>query len=180
MVRLQEKYRNEVVPKLMPEFGYRNVMEAPRLEKVVFNIGLGEATTNQKALESAEKDLVAITGQHPVITRAKRSIAAFKIRTGMPVGMRVTLRGRRMWEFMDKLMNAILPRLRDFQGIPRNAFDGRGNYTLGLKEQTIFPEIEYDKIEKVRGLEITIVTTAKTDAEARRLLELLGMPLRQE
>lgn len=155
-------------------------MEAPRLEKVVFNIGLGEATTNQKALESAEKDLMAITGQHPVITRAKRSIAAFKIRTGMPIGMRVTLRGRRMWEFMDKLMNAVLPRLRDFQGIPRNAFDGRGNYTLGLKEQTIFPEIEYDKIEKVRGLEITVVTTAKTDAEARRLLELLGMPFRQE
>ncbi len=180
MVRLQEKYYKEVVPKLMPEFGYRNVMEAPRVEMVVFNIGLGEATQNQKALESAERDLAAITGQHPVITRAKRSIAAFKIRAGMPIGMRVTLRGRRMWEFLDKLMNAVLPRIRDFQGVPRNAFDGRGNYTLGLKEQTIFPEIEYDKIDKVRGLEITIVTTAKTDGEGRRLLELLGMPFRQE
>lgn len=164
----------------MPEFGYRNVMEAPRVEKVVLNIGLGEATQNQKALESAEKDLTAITGQHPVVTRAKKSIAAFKIRTGMPIGLRVTLRGRRMWEFLDKLMNAVLPRIRDFQGVPRNAFDGRGNYTLGLKEQTIFPEIEYDKIEKVRGLEITVVTTARSDAEGRRLLELLGMPFRQD
>jgi large subunit ribosomal protein L5 len=180
MLRLQEKYRKDVVPKLMPELGYKNVMQVPRIVKVVFNVGLGEATSNQKALESAEKDLVAITGQHPVITRAKRSIAAFKIRTGMPVGMMVTLRGKRMWEFLDKLINAVLPRIRDFQGVPRNAFDGRGNYTLGLKEQTIFPEIEYDKIEKVRGMEITIVTTARNDAEGRRLLELLGMPVRQE
>ncbi|MCX8126725.1 MAG: 50S ribosomal protein L5 [Dehalococcoidia bacterium] len=180
MVRLQEKYHKEVVPKLIPEFGYRNVMEAPRIEKVVVNIGLGEAIQNPKALESAERDLAAITGQRPAITRAKKSIAAFKLRAGMPIGLRVTIRGRRMWEFLDKLMNAVLPRIRDFQGVPRNAFDGRGNYTLGLKEQTIFPEIEYDKIDKVRGLEITIVTTARTDPEGRRLLELLGMPFRQE
>ncbi|MEW6143231.1 MAG: 50S ribosomal protein L5 [Chloroflexota bacterium] len=180
MIRLKERYHKEVVPRLMPEFGYHNVMEAPRVEKVVFNIGLGEATQNQKALESAEKDLTAITGQHPVITRAKRSIAAFKIRAGMPIGLRVTLRGQQMWEFLDKLMNAVLPRIRDFQGVPRNAFDGHGNYTLGIKEQTIFPEIEYDKIEKVRGLEITVVTSARTDAEGQRLLELLGMPFRQE
>ncbi len=164
----------------MPEFGYKNVMQAPRLEKVVFNIGLGEAISNAKALEAAEKDLAAISGQHPVITRSKKSIAAFKLRTGMPIGMRVTLRGRRMYEFMDKLMNAVLPRLRDFQGVPRNSFDGRGNYTLGLKEQMIFPEIDYDKVDKIRGLEITIVTTAKTDAEGRRLLEHLGMPFQQD
>ncbi len=180
MVRLKEKYVKEVLPKLMPEFGYKNVMEVPRLEKVIFNIGLGEAITNAKALEAAEKDLAAISGQHPVITRSKKSIAAFKLRTGMPIGMRVTLRGRRMYEFLDKLMNAVLPRLRDFQGVPKNSFDGRGNYTLGLKEQLVFPEIDYDKIDKIRGLEITIVTTAKTDAEGRRLLEHLGMPFRQD
>jgi len=180
MQRLREKYTKEVVPRLMPEMGYKNVMQVPRLQKVTLNIGLGEATTNAKALESAERDLAAITGQHPVVTRAKRSISAFKIRAGMPVGMRVTLRGQRMWEFLDKFMNAVLPRLRDFQGVPKNAFDGHGNYTIGLKEQLMFPEIDYDKIDKVRGLEITVVTTAGNDAEGRRLLELLGMPFRQE
>lgn len=180
MVRLKEKFQKEVLPKFMPEFGYKNVMQAPRLQKVTVNIGLGEAISNAKALESAERDLTAICGQHPVITRSKKSISAFKLRTGMAVGMRVTLRGQRMWEFLDKLMNAALPRVRDFQGVPRNAFDGRGNYTLGLKEQLIFPEIEYDKIDKVRGMEITVVTTAKNDAEGRRLLELLGMPFKQD
>jgi len=180
MERLKEKYTKEVTPKLMPEFGYKNIMQVPRVQKVVFNIGLGEAISNAKALEGAEHDLTAITGQHPVITRSKKSISAFKLRAGMTVGMRVTLRGQRMWEFLDKLMNAILPRVRDFQGVPRNAFDGRGNYTLGIKEQLIFPEIEYDKVDKVRGMEITVVTTAKNDAEGRRLLELLGMPFRQD
>jgi large subunit ribosomal protein L5 len=179
-IRLKEKYLKDVAPKMMAEFGYKNTMQAPKLTKVSLNIGLGEAQTNNKALESAEKDLAAITGQHPVITRAKKSISTFKIRTGMPVGMRVTLRGRRMYEFMDKFMNAVLPRLRDFQGVPRTGFDGRGNYTLGLKDQTPFPEIEYDKIDKVRGLEISIVTTAGNDPAGRRLLELLGMPFRQD
>jgi large subunit ribosomal protein L5 len=179
-IRLKEKYLKEVAPKLIAEFGYKNTMQVPKLTKVSVNIGLGEAQTNNKALESAEKDLTAITGQHPVITRAKKSIATFKIRTGMPVGMRVTLRGRRMYEFVDKFLNAVLPRFRDFQGVPRNGFDGRGNYTLGLKDQTPFPEIEYDKIDKVRGLEISIVTNAGNDPAGRRLLELLGMPFRQD
>lgn len=179
-IRLKEKYLKEVTPKLVSEFGYKNMMQVPKLTKISLNIGLGEASSNQKALEAAEKDMAAITGQHPVITRARKSIAAFKIRTGMPVGMRVTLRGRRMYEFMDKFMNAVLPRLRDFQGVPRTGFDGRGNYTLGLNDQTPFPEIEYDKIDKVRGLEISIVTSAGNDPAGRRLLELLGMPFRQD
>lgn len=178
MSRLKERYHKEIVPLLVKEFGYRNVMQAPRLEKVVLNIGLGEAVQNPKALESAEKDLAAISGQHPVITRAKSSIASFKIRKGMPVGMMVTLRGKRMCDFLDKLFNAVLPRIRDFQGTSRNSFDGRGNYSLGLKEQIIFPEIEYDKVDKIRGFEVSIVTTAKSDEEGRRLLELLGMPFR--
>ncbi len=174
--RLKEKYLQEVVPALMEEFGYTNVMQAPRLERVVINIGLGEAIQNQKALESAEKDLATISGQHPVITRAKKSIAGFKLRAGMPIGMKVTLRGRRMYEFLDRLLNAVLPRIRDFRGVPRNSFDGRGDYSLGLREQLIFPEIDYDKVDKARGLEVTIVTTALSDEEGRRLLELLGMP----
>lgn len=176
MLRLKERYEKEIVPSLMAEYGYRNRMQVPRLKKVVLNIGLGEAIQNPRALEAADKDLVAISGQHPVTTRAKRSIAAFRLRAGMPVGMMVTLRGERMHDFFDKLVNAVLPRIRDFQGVPRDSFDGRGSYTLGLKEQLVFPEIEYDKVDKVRGLEISVVTTATSDEEARRLLELLGMP----
>jgi len=176
MSRLKEKYKKEVVPTLMSEYGYKSVMQVPRLEKVVVNIGLGEATQQAHVLEAAERDLAAITGQHPVITRAKRSIAGFKLRQGMPIGMMVTLRGDRMYDFFDKLVNVTLPRLRDFQGMPRNSFDGRGNYTLGLREQLIFPEIEYDKVDKVRGLEISVVTTARTNEEGCRLLELMGMP----
>lgn len=179
MSRLKEKYQKEVVPILMGEFGYKNVMQAPRLGKVVINIGLGEAIQNPRALEAAEKDLAAITGQHPVITRAKWSVSGFKVRAGMPIGMMVTLRGNRMYDFMDKLMNATLPRIRDFQGASRNSFDGRGNYTLGLREQIMFPEIEYDKVDKIRGLEVSIITTASTNDEGRRLLELLGMPFQQ-
>ncbi len=179
MSRLKEKYNKEVVPQLMAEFSYKNVMEVPKLEKIVINIGLGEAISNPKALDTAITDLKAIAGQHPIITRAKKSIAAFKVRAGMPIGLMVTLRGKRMLDFFDKLVNAILPRIRDFQGVPRNSFDGRGNYSLGIKEQIIFPEVDYDKVDKIRGLEITIVTTAKTDNEARRLLELLGMPFRR-
>lgn len=175
--RLKEKYRDEVLPALMSEFGYRNVMQVPRLQKVVVNIGLGEAILNPRALEAAEKDVSTITGQHPVITRAKRPISGFKVRKGMPIGMMVTLRGDRMYEFLDRLMNVSLPRIRDFQGVPRNSFDGRGNYSLGLKDQTIFPEIEYDKVDRVRGLQISIITSASNDDEGRRLLELLGMPL---
>ncbi|NIO09485.1 MAG: 50S ribosomal protein L5 [Deltaproteobacteria bacterium] len=180
MSRLKDKYRKEVVPALMERYGYDNVMDVPRLIKVVLNIGLGEASQNAKALESAEADLSAISGQHPVITRAKRSIAAFRLRAGMPIGMKVTLRGKRMYEFLDKLVNAVLPRVREFSGVPPNAFDGRGNYTLGLKEQIVFPEIDYDKIEKLRGLEIAVATTAKTDEEGRHLLELLGMPFAKD
>lgn len=174
--RLREKYEREVAPALQEEFKYENPMQIPRLVKITVNIGLGEAITNAKALDAAVKDVSDITGQRPVVTRAKRSVAAFRLRTGMPVGVVVTLRGQRMWEFYDRLSNATLPRLRDFQGVPAKAFDGRGNYTLGLKEQLVFPEIDYDKIDKVRGMEITIVTTARTDAEGRRLLELLGFP----
>ncbi|MGE5620752.1 MAG: 50S ribosomal protein L5 [Sphingomonadaceae bacterium] len=176
MARLKEKYEREVVPALKEEFKYENPMQVPRLAKIVVNIGLGEAITNAKALDAAVKDLSDITGQRPVITRAKRSIAAFRLRTGMPIGAMVTLRGDRMWEFLDRLCNAALPRLRDFQGVSPKAFDGRGNYTLGLKEQLVFPEIDYDKIDKVRGMEISIVTTARTDEESRRLLALLGVP----
>jgi large subunit ribosomal protein L5 len=176
MSRLKEKYRQEVVPGLMKHYGYRNVMQVPRLEKLVLGIGLGEAIQNAKALEAAEGDLAAISGQHPVVTRAKKSIASFRLRAGMPIGLKVTLRGARMYDFLDKLLNAVLPRQREFQGVSRDAFDGRGNYTLGLREQIIFPEVDYDKIDKVRGLEVSIITTAKTDEEGRHLLELLGMP----
>jgi large subunit ribosomal protein L5 len=178
--RLKEKYQREVVPALMERYGYKNIMEVPRLEKVVLNIGLGEAIQNPKALESAEADLAAISGQHPVITRAKKSISAFRLRTGMPIGLKVTLRGERMYHFLDKLMNAVLPRVREFQGVSPKSFDGRGNYTLGLKEQISFPEIDYDKIDKLRGLEISIATTAKTDEEGKSLLELLGMPFAKD
>ena len=174
--RLREKYQREVVPALMKDFEYGNIMQVPRLEKIVINAGLGEATQNAKALESAERDMAAISGQHPVITKAKKSIAAFKLRAGMPIGMMTTLRGRRMYEFLDRLMNAVLPRIRDFRGVSRGSFDGRGNYSLGFKDQLVFPEIEYDKVDKPRGFEVTVVTTALTDEEGRRLLELLGMP----
>ncbi len=180
MPELKEKYQKEVIPALMERYGYKNVMQVPRLEKVSLNIGLGEAISNVKALEAAEKDLAAISGQHPVTTRSRKSIAAFKLRAGMPIGLKVTLRGKRMYDFMDKLMNAVLTRLREFQGVPRNSFDGRGSYTLGFKEQTAFPEIEYDKIDKVRGMEVTIVTTAKTADEARELLQQLGMPFAKD
>ncbi len=180
MSQLREKYRQEVIPLLMERAGYKHVMQVPRLEKVVINIGMGEAISNAKALEAAEKDLTAIAGQHPVTTRAKKSIAAFKLRQGMPIGLKVTLRGERMYYFLDKLINAALCRVREFQGVPRNSFDGRGNYTLAFKEQTIFPEIEYDKIDKVRGLEVSIVTNAGTDEAALQLLEALGMPFAVE
>ena len=176
MSRLKEKYHKEIVPQLMAEFGYKNVMQVSKIERVVLNIGLGEAVTNPKALEAAEKDLATISGQHPVVTRARKSIASFKIRAGMPIGVMVTLRGRRMYDFVDKLVNVALARVRDFQGISPDSFDGHGNYSLGIKEQIVFPEVDYDKIDKMRGLEITIVTTANSDNEGRRLLELLGMP----
>ena len=176
MSALKEKYKTDVVPELMKSYGYKNVMQVPRLEKVVLNIGLGEAIQDAKALESAEKDIAAITGQHPITTRSKKSIAAFRLREGMTIGMKVTLRGERMYHFFDKLVNIALPRIREFQGVSRDSFDGRGNYTLGIKEQVVFPEMDYDKIEKVQGLEVSIGTTAKTDDEGRQLLELLGMP----
>ncbi|OGN92239.1 MAG: 50S ribosomal protein L5 [Chloroflexi bacterium RBG_13_48_17] len=179
MSRLKERYEKEVVPELMRKFGYKNVMQVPRLNKIVLNIGLGEATQNPKALEGAEKDLVAISGQHPVMTRAKKSIAAFKLRAGMPIGMMVTLRGKRMYDFFDKLISVVLARMRDFQGVSRDAFDGKGNYTLGVKEQVVFPEIDYDKVDKLRGFEIIIVTTAASNEEGRSLLESLGMPFRR-
>jgi large subunit ribosomal protein L5 len=180
MSELKEKYQEEVIPALKERFGYANVMQVPHVQKVVLNIGLGEAITNAKALEAAEKDLTAIAGQHPIITRSKKSIAAFRLRTGMPIGMKVTLRGQRMYDFLDKLLNAVVFRIREFQGVPRNAFDGRGSYTLAFKEQTVFPEIDYEKVDKLRGLEVSIVTTAKTDEEGRSLLELLGMPFSRE
>jgi large subunit ribosomal protein L5 len=174
--RLKVKYQEEGIPALQHHFNYANKMQVPRVEKIVLNIGLGEAAQNPKALEAAQGDLAAISGQCPVITRAKRSISSFKLRAGMAVGLMVTLRGKRMYEFLDKLVNVVLPRIRDFQGVPRGSFDGRGNYSLGLKEQIVFPEIDYDRIDKLRGLEITIATTAPTDEEARSLLEYLGMP----
>ena len=180
MERLKDKYRNEAVPALMKEYGYKSVMQVPRLTKVVVNIGLGEATQNAHAIEAAVKDISAITGQQPVITRAKKPISGFKIRKAMPIGLMVTLRGRQMYDFLDKLMNVTLPRIRDFQGMPYDAFDGSGNYTMGLREQIIFPEIDYDKVDKVRGLEISIVTTATTNDEGRQLLQLLGMPFAQQ
>jgi large subunit ribosomal protein L5 len=180
MSQLKEKYKKEIAPLLIERMAYKNVMQVPRLEKIVLNIGLGEAITNAKALEAGEADLAAITGQHPVITRSKRSISAFKLRAGMAIGVMVTLRGQRMWDFYEKLVTITLPRVREFQGVPRNSFDGRGNYTLGFKEQVMFPEIEFDKVDKLRGLQIVIVTTAKTDEEGRNLLELLGMPFVKE
>jgi len=176
MARLKDKYLNEVVPALQQKFNYKNVMEIPKIEKVVINIGLGEAVQNPKALDAALEDLTIISGQKPVVTKAKKSIAAFKLRAGMPVGIKVTLRGARMYEFVDKLINVALPRVRDFRGVSPKSFDGRGNYSLGLREQLLFPEIEYDKIDKVRGMEVVFTTTAKTDEEGRELLKLLGMP----
>lgn len=180
MSQLKEKYLKKVVPALKKSYGYKNVMEVPRLEKVVLNIGMGEAITNDKALDAARRDLAAITGQHAVTTRSRKSIAAFKLRVGMPIGLKVTLRGERMYNFVDKLFNAVLCRIRDFQGISRNSFDGRGNYTLAFREQTMFSEIDYENIDRPRGLEISFVTTAKTDDEGRELLALMGMPFTKE
>jgi large subunit ribosomal protein L5 len=177
--RLKERYRQEVAPALQKEFNYKNPMQVPTLNKVVINIGMGEVIQNAKAMDAAVSDLATITGQRPVITRAKRSVAAFKLREGMQIGCMVTLRGERMYQFLDKLMNVALPRLRDFQGVSAEAFDGRGNYTLGLREQLVFPEIDYDKVDKVRGMEVSVVTTARTDEEGRRLLSLLGMPFKK-
>ena len=176
MARLQEKYSKEVAPALMEKFGYKSVMQIPKLEKIIVNIGCGEAKENAKALESAVSDLAAITGQKPVITKAKKSVAAFKLREGMPIGCKVTLRGEKMYEFLDRFFNVALPRVRDFRGISANSFDGRGNYSVGVKEQLIFPEIDYDKIDKIRGMDIIMVTTAKTDEEARELLTQMGAP----
>ena len=178
MDRLQEKYQKEVVPALTEKFGYKNVMQLPKVEKVIINMGVGEAVGNPKALDSAVSDLTIISGQKPLLTRAKKSLAAWKLREGMPIGCKVTLRGERMYQFLDKFMNVALPRVRDFRGVSGTAFDGRGNYAVGLKEQLIFPEIEYDKIDKIRGMNIVIVTTAKTDEEARELLKLMGMPFK--
>lgn len=177
--RLREQYTQEIRPALVKEFGYRNELEAPKLEKIVINIGVGEAITNNRALDAAVGDLTAITGQKPVVTRAKKSIAAFRLREGVPIGTKVTLRGDRMYEFLDRLVNASLPRIRDFRGVSPSSFDGRGNYTLGLQEQLIFPEIEYDKVDKTRGMEISMITTADSDEEGRRLLKLLGMPFQE-
>lgn len=179
MSQLKERYKNEVIPELMKRFGYTNIMQVPRLSKIVLNIGVGEAIQNAKALEAAQRDITSISGQHPIITRAKKSIAAFRLRTGMPIGLKVTLRGNRMYNFFDKLVNVVLPRVREFQGVSRNSFDGLGNYTLGLKEQIAFPEMDYDKIDKIRGLEMSIITTAMKDEDSRSLLELLGMPFRE-
>jgi large subunit ribosomal protein L5 len=173
---LRQRYLDEAVPALRKEFGYGNPMEVPRLTKIVVNIGLGEALTNAKAVEAAVADLTAITGQKPVVTKARRSIAQFKIREGNTIGVKVTLRGQRMWDFLERLTRLALPRIRDFRGVPAKSFDGRGNYSLGLREQLAFPEIDYDKVDRLRGLEMTVVTTAKTDEEAQRLLALLGMP----
>ena len=180
MNKLREKYQQEIVPALAKAFQYTNVMQVPRVEKVVLNIGLGEAMDNAKALEAAVSDLTQITGQKPIMTKARKSIANFKLREGRIIGTKVTLRGERMWSFLDRLLNIALPRVRDFRGVSPDAFDGRGNYTLGLREQLIFPEIEYDKIDKLRGLEVTIVTTAGSDDHGRLLLQLLGMPFRKE
>lgn len=179
MPRLKDKYREEVIGTMLKDFSYSNVHEVPRITKVVVNVGLGEALQNAKALERATEDIVIITGQRPVITRAKKSIATFRLREGMPIGVKVTLRSHRMWDFLDRLMNISLARQRDFRGVSPDSFDGRGNYTLGLAEQLVWPEINYDKIDKVRGMEISIITTARTDEEGRRLLELMGMPFRR-
>jgi large subunit ribosomal protein L5 len=176
---LKEHYQNEAVPALMKEFGLSNVMQVPKLEKIVVNVGVGEALDNAKALDAAVEDVSVITGQHPIITKARKSIASFKLREGRSIGVKVTLRGDKMWSFLDRLMNVALPRTRDFRGISPNSFDGRGNFTLGVREQLIFPEINYDKIDKIRGFEITVVTTAPDDQQGRRLLQLLGMPFRR-
>ncbi|MBS5594343.1 MAG: 50S ribosomal protein L5 [Clostridiales bacterium] len=176
MARLKDKYMNEIAPALVKEFGYENIMAIPKLDKVVINIGLGEAIANPKALDAAVEDITAIAGQKPVVTRAKKSIAAFKLREDMPIGVKVTLRGDRMYEFIDRLFNIALPRVRDFRGVSPKSFDGRGNYSLGLREQLIFPEIDFDKVDKVRGMQIAFTTTAKTDEEGKALLRALGMP----
>jgi large subunit ribosomal protein L5 len=176
--RLKEKYQKEVIPALTKEFGYKNVMAVPRLQKIVVNMGLGEATANAKIIDTGADELARITGQKPVTRRAKKSIAAFKVRKGMPIGTMVTLRGERMWEFLDRLMSVALPRVRDFKGVTPRGFDGRGNYTLGLRDQLLFPEIDYMKVDKARGMNVSVVTTAKTDQEARKLLQYIGMPFR--
>lgn len=178
MSRLKDKYKNEIVPALMQRFGYKNIMQAPKIEKVIVNMGLGEAIQNSKIIDAAVSDLMIITGQKPVTTKAKKSIAAFKLRAGMTIGAKVTLRGERMYEFVDKLFSIALPRVRDFRGISVKSFDGRGNFSMGVREQLIFPEIDYDKIDKIRGMDIIFVTTAKTDEEARELLKLMGMPFK--
>ena len=178
--RLKEKYENEVVPALEQKFGYKNIMEVPKVHKVVVSMGVSDAVQDPKTLDSAANDMALITGQKPIITRAKKSIAAFKLRAGVPIGCKVTLRGARMYYFLDKLFNAALPRIRDFRGVSGDSFDGRGNYTLGLKEQLVFPEIEYDKVDKIRGMDITIVTSARTDEEGLELLRLMGLPVRTE
>jgi large subunit ribosomal protein L5 len=180
MNRLKERYQTELVPALKDSLSLGNIMQVPQIKKVVINIGMGEALDNPKSLDAAVSDVIQITGQKPVVTKARTSIAAFKLREGRAIGVKVTLRGERMWAFLDRLLNIVLPRVRDFRGVPRDAFDGRGNYTLGLREQLIFPEIEYDKIDKIRGMEITIVTTATNDEQAARLLEMLGMPFRKD
>lgn len=179
MNRLKEKYSTEIVPSLVEKFNYSSVMAVPKLEKIVVNMGVGDAVSNAKALDKAVEELTEITGQKPLITKAKKSIAGFKLREGMPIGAKVTLRGERMYEFLDKLVSVSLPRVRDFRGISKKAFDGRGNYTLGVKEQLIFPEIDYDKVDKVRGMDVVIVTTANTDEEARELLTQMGMPFQK-
>ena len=179
MSRLRERYVSEVVPALRKEFGYTNIMAVPKIAKVVVNMGLGEATQNVKIIDTATDELGRITGQRPVTTRAKKSIAAFKVRQGMPIGSMVTLRGQRMWDFLDRLMNIALPRVRDFKGVSPRGFDGRGNFTLGLRDQLLFPEIDYLKVDKARGMNVSVVTTAKTDQEARKLLQFIGMPFRQ-
>lgn len=179
MNRLKEKYQSEIIPALMGKFNYKSVMQAPKLEKIVINMGVGDAVSNSKALDAAVEELGSITGQKPVVTKAKKSIAGFRLREGMPIGAKVTLRGERMYEFLDKLVSVSLPRVRDFRGISKKSFDGRGNYTLGVKEQLIFPEIDYDKVSKVRGMDIVIVTTANTDEEARELLTSFGMPFQK-
>lgn len=180
MARMKDSFRDEIVPAMMREQGYKNPMQVPRLEKIVLNVSLGEAIQNQRALEATTNDLTLITGQRPVVTRAKRPIASFKLRAGMAIGVMVTLRGDRMYEFFDRLVNAALPRVRDFQGVPREAFDGRGNYTLGIKEQIVFPEVDYDKVDKIRGLQVSVITTARTDEEARSLLEHMGVPFSRQ
>jgi large subunit ribosomal protein L5 len=179
MSRLKDKYLTDVVPALRKEFGYKNVMAVPRIEKVVVNMGLGEATANAKIIDTGTDELARVSGQKPVTRRAKKSIAAFKVRKGMPIGTMVTLRGERMWEFLDRLMTIALPRVRDFKGVSPRGFDGRGNYTLGLRDQLLFPEIDYMKVDKARGMNVSVVTTAKTDEEARKLLQFIGMPFRQ-